>query len=85
MSIAQNDYKYLYDSRVYTPFHEESPDTSTKVWNAVANSMILLAVIVVMTIVLILLYKYNCYKVVHGWLILSSLMLLFIFSYLYLE
>ncbi|KAJ9582148.1 hypothetical protein L9F63_003490, partial [Diploptera punctata] len=70
---------------VYTPFHEDSPDTSTKVWNAVANSLILMAVIVVMTILLIVLYKYRCYKIIHGWLILSSLMLLFIFSYLYLE
>ncbi|CAG2054441.1 unnamed protein product [Timema podura] len=61
---------------VYTPFHEESPDTSTKVWNAVANSLILMAVIVVMTILLIVLYKYRCYKIIHGWLILSSLMLL---------
>ncbi|XP_021917140.1 presenilin-1 isoform X2 [Zootermopsis nevadensis] len=70
---------------VYTPFHEDSPDTSTKVWNAVANSLILMAVIVVMTVLLIVLYKYRCYKIIHGWLILSSLMLLFIFSYLYLE
>lgn len=70
---------------VYTPFHEESPDRSTKAWNAVANSLILMSVIVVMTIVLILLYKYRWYKVIHGWLIVSSLMLLSVFSYLYLE
>ncbi|GLG95301.1 Presenilin homolog [Gryllus bimaculatus] len=69
----------------YTPFHEDSPDTSTKVWNALANSLILMAVIVVMTVLLIVLYKYRCYKIIHGWLIASSLMLLFIFSYLYLE
>jgi cytochrome bd-type quinol oxidase subunit 2 len=48
---------------VYTPFHEDSPDTSTKVWNALANSLILMAVIVVMTVLLIVLYKYRCYKV----------------------
>ncbi|GLV43332.1 Presenilin [Carabus blaptoides fortunei] len=70
---------------IYTPFHEISNETSTKVWNAVANSLILMAVIIVMTIFLIVLYKYRCYKVIHGWLIVSSLMLLFIFSYLYLE
>ncbi|XP_019769236.2 presenilin homolog isoform X1 [Dendroctonus ponderosae] len=70
---------------VYTPFHEESPETSTKVWNAIANALILMTVIVIMTILLIVLYKYRCYKVIHGWLILSSTMLLSIFSYLYLE
>ncbi|KAF7279059.1 hypothetical protein GWI33_007693 [Rhynchophorus ferrugineus] len=70
---------------VYTPFHEESQNTSTKAWNAAANSLILMSVIVFMTILLILLYKYRWYKVIHGWLIASSLMLLSIFSYLYLE
>lgn len=70
---------------VYTPFHELSDDTGTKIWNALANSMILMTVIVIMTILLIVLYKKRCYKIIHGWLIMSSLMLLFLFSYLYLE
>ncbi|XP_059475731.1 presenilin-1 [Neocloeon triangulifer] len=70
---------------VYTPFHEESSDPGTKIWNALANAGILLIVIVIMTFILILLYKYRFYKVIHGWLILSSLMLLFVFAYLYLE
>ncbi|XP_045528437.1 presenilin homolog isoform X2 [Pieris brassicae] len=69
----------------YTPFHEESPYAMTKVWNALANSMILLSVIAMMTVLLIVLYKKRCYKVIHGWLIVSSLMLLFLFSYLYIE
>ncbi|KPJ18244.1 Presenilin-2 [Papilio machaon] len=69
----------------YTPFHEESPYAVTKVWNALANSMILLSVIALMTVLLIVLYKKRCYKIIHGWLILSSLMLLFLFSYLYME
>ncbi|OQV16360.1 Presenilin-1 [Hypsibius exemplaris] len=69
---------------VYTPFHETSTDTGTKVWNSLANAGIMLGVIVVMTFVLIALYKYRCYKIISGWLIMSSLMLLFLFSYIYL-
>ncbi|XP_075161497.1 presenilin isoform X2 [Haematobia irritans] len=78
-------YTYTDTYLLYTPFHEQSEDKGTKLWNALANSLILLSVVVVMTIVLIVLYKKRCYRVIHGWLILSSFMLLFIFSYLYLE
>lgn len=70
---------------VYTPFHEKSDETSTKLWNAIANSLILMVVIVIMTVLLIVLYKYKFYKTIHAWLILSSFMLLFIFSFWYLE
>lgn len=69
----------------YTPFHEQSPDTSTKIWNAVANSMILILFIVVLTTLLIVLYKKRCYKFINGWLMMSSLMLLFVVTVLFFE
>ncbi|XP_029043884.1 presenilin-1 isoform X1 [Osmia bicornis bicornis] len=70
---------------VYTPFHEDSSDTSTKAWQAVANALILMCVIVCMTVILIILYKYKFYKAIHGWLIISSLLLLSLFSILFIE
>lgn len=70
---------------IYTPFHETSNETGVKIWNALANSLILMVVIIIMTVLLIVLYKKRCYKIIHGWLIMSSFMLLFLFSYLYLE
>ncbi|CAG0890245.1 unnamed protein product [Cyprideis torosa] len=68
---------------IYTPFHEESSDTGTKVWNSFANSGILLGVIATLTCVLILLYKFRCYRIIHGWLFLSSFLMLFLFAYVY--
>jgi len=69
---------------VYTPFHEESEDAGTIAWQAFANTAILLAVIACMTFLLILAYKYEYYKIIHGWLFLSTLLLLFLFTFIYM-
>ncbi|XP_078043547.1 presenilin isoform X2 [Augochlora pura] len=70
---------------LYTPFHEDTADASTKAWQAVANALILISVIASMTVTLIFLYKYKFYRVIRIWLITSSLLLLFMFSILYCE
>ncbi len=69
---------------IYTPFTDQNVDNTTKILQSFANAFILLGFIVVMTTVLILLYKFRCYKIIHGWLMISSLMMLFLFTFTYL-
>ncbi|KAL9952447.1 hypothetical protein ACROYT_G039705 [Oculina patagonica] len=71
---------------VYTPFHEDGDiSQARKAGEAIANAFIVIGVVLVLTIVLVLLYKFRCYCVISGWLVLSSLMLLFFFGYIYFQ
>jgi len=63
------DYDYDYDvrcvaGRYITPFeHEEAAAWTSKLWQSLLNVAIFLTVIIVLSVVVVLLYKYRCYKV----------------------
>lgn len=67
----------------YTPFTEDKPTNTQRILFSLANTFIFMGFVIAATIILILLYKFKCYKIIHGWLILTTLMLLFFFLYSY--
>lgn len=84
---ATDSYHYSGQSVIWYAqmmFTDQSVDTGTRVWQSLANAFIMMIFIVIMTTVLILLYKFRCYATIHGWLILGSLVLLFWFTLMYI-
>lgn len=70
---------------VYSPYKENNDEGGGERFaGALLNVIIIIGIIVVMTCVLVVLYKNRCYRAIHGWLIASSLLLLFFFSYEYI-
>ncbi|CDS40238.1 presenilin [Echinococcus multilocularis] len=66
---------------IYTPFHTPNADIGTQTWQTLANVVIFLSVIVVMTFLLVLLFKFKCYKCLTGWLVATTFLLVFVISF----
>ena len=79
------NYYYSFQFRVYTPFTGKTDSTAEKFAMSIGNALSVLALVVVMTGVLIFLYYFKFYKVIHFWLMMSSFMLLSMFMTLYLQ
>lgn len=49
--------------RVYIPYKEDSGSSSSNFGKALVNALAFLSIVVVMTVVLVVMYKYRWYKV----------------------
>eukprot|EP00040_Diaphanoeca_grandis_P039089 m.258116 g.258116 ORF g.258116 m.258116 type:complete len:435 (-) comp36152_c0_seq1:227-1531(-) len=64
----------------YAPMHESDNQSSgERFGGAIINVLIILCLLIAMTFLLVCLYKYRCYRAIHGWLMFSSFLLLFFF------
>ncbi|KAL3308070.1 hypothetical protein Ciccas_013402 [Cichlidogyrus casuarinus] len=70
---------------IYTPFHTENADAGTTTWQSLANVLIFMAFVIVGTVILVLLFKYKCYKCIHVWLTASTVIILFFLSFEFLH
>ncbi|VDM19722.1 unnamed protein product [Hydatigera taeniaeformis] len=68
---------------IYTPFHTPNADIGTQTWQTLANVAIFLSIVVVMTFLLVLLFKFKCYKCLTGWLIATTFLLVFVISFIF--
>lgn len=70
----------------YTPMHEDDDQsTAQRAGLALINVLIVICIVIVMTMLLVICYKYRCYKAIHLWLVVVSFLLLFFMSSMYFD
>lgn len=67
------------DIMVYT--EEEEDSAGQKLVGSLENALVFLGMVFGFTVLLLLLYKYRCMRIIYGWLILSTSMLLGMFGF----
>ncbi len=58
--------------------YEEKQDDSnwTKFFGSILNALVIVGMLIVVTVIMVLLYKYRCLKVIYGWMVLSVVLML---------
>lgn len=79
-SIGDNVTSGFSNMMVYDEREHSSDSEGSKLTGALLNAGVFLVMIVVMTFILVLLYKYRCTKLIFGWMIFAVVMLLFSFG-----
>jgi presenilin 1 len=62
----------------YAMVYQENENDSTviKFFGSILNALIVVGLLLVVTVVMVLLYKYRCLKIIYGWMMMSVLLLL---------
>lgn len=67
----------------YTPFHTEEASSGQVVLETFGNALIVLLFIIALTFMLVIMYKFKCYKLMNFWMILSTVVLVVAFGAIY--
>jgi len=67
-------------SSVIAYTEQDNDGAGTKLWKSLVNALVVLAAILITTVLFVILYKYRCLKIIYGWLITSSLIMLAAFG-----
>ncbi|VUZ45584.1 unnamed protein product [Hymenolepis diminuta] len=68
---------------IYAPFNTPNADIGTQTWQTLVNVAIILTFVVVTTFILVLLFKFECYKFLTGWLIITTFVVVFVASFIF--